>query len=225
MKKIQKNLISMADINYRIFYSKLIPNISIDQVLGIRIPKLRLYAKQLIKCGQSQFFLNQLPHFYYEENNLHALLISEIKDFNTCLNEVERFLPYVDNWATCDSIRPRAFSKNKSTLFKCIERWICSEHEYTIRFGIEMLMVHYLDEDFNEKYMQMVSGIKSEYYYVKMMIAWYFATAFYKQPEKAMFYLLENKLENDVHNKTIQKAVESYRVSEDIKSILKTMRS
>ena len=121
-------------------------------------------------------------------------------------------------------MRPAAFSKNKSTLLDSVEKWICSEHEYTIRFGIEMLMVHFLDEDFEDRYMKIVSEIKSEYYYVKMMIAWYFATAIYKQPEKAMFYLYENKLEREVHNKTIQKAIESYRVSEDIKAILKTMR-
>ena len=195
-----------------------------ERVIGVRTPTLRKLAKTLRGSGQAEEFLKALPHEFFEENNLHAFLLCEMKDFEACVQAVEDFLPYVDNWATCDQMSPGVFRKNKQALLPHIRRWIASEQCYTRRFGIGMLMSHFLDEDFREEYLSLVSDIRSEEYYVNMMIAWYFATALAKQYEAALPYLENRRLDPWVHNKAIQKAVESFRVSDGHKTYLKTLK-
>ncbi|MCR4719534.1 MAG: DNA alkylation repair protein [Firmicutes bacterium] len=223
MKKmnIQKELFKLQDIEYRDFHAKLMPNIDKNTIIGVRVPKIRALAKEI--KGTEGDFLKQLPHKYYEENNLHAVLISQIADFEECISQLDRFLPYVDNWATCDIMNPKSFKKNKEKLLLHIEKWINSHHTYTVRFGIEMLMTHFLDEDFNEGYLKKVSLIKSDEYYINMMIAWYFATALAKKWYFAVKYLEEKRFSEWVHNKTIRKAVESYRITESQKKYLRTL--
>lgn len=218
---IQKTLFSMQDIKYRDFHAKLMPNIDKNTIIGVRVPALRKFAKEI--KGNAGDFLEELPHKYYEENNLHALLVSEIGDFDGCIEKINKFLPYVDNWATCDIMKPKCFKKNKEKLLLEIEKWLKSEHEYTVRFGIEMLMTHLLDEDFDKKYLEKVSKIKSDKYYINMMIAWYFATALAKKWDSAIGYIENRKLSDWVHKKTIQKAVESYRIIEKQKKYLKNL--
>lgn len=221
MTDIQKTLFSMQDIKYRDFQARLIPNIDKNTIIGVRTPNLRAFAKGI--KGTAESFLAELPHKYYEENNLHACLVSEIKDYNECIEKLNTFLPYVDNWATCDIMSPKSFKKNKEKLLFEIEKWIKSEHTYTVRFGIEMLMTHFLDSDFNEKYLKAVGSIKSNEYYINMMIAWYFATALAKKWESAIKYLEERRLPEWVHKKTIQKAKESYRITKRQKEYLKKL--
>lgn len=223
-QEIQDLLFSLQDKKYREFHSKLMPNIHPDKVIGIRTPLLRKQAKELAKHPEIETFLKALPHTYYEENNLHAFLLEQIKDYEVCLEKVETFLPYVDNWATCDSMAPKVFKKHKEELLKSIPKWMASDHEYTIRFGIEMLMKFYLDEDFEEKYLEWVAAVQSEQYYVNMMIAWYFATALAKQYEATLPYITEHRLSEWTHNKTIQKAVESYRITPEQKVYLRTLK-
>lgn len=224
MTQIQQALFSMQDEGYRDFQSRLMPTISKEQIIGVRTPMLREYAKTLYKNGDYHDFLQELPHAYYEENNLHGALLCKMKDFSTLIDEIERFLPYVDNWATCDMLHPKIFAKHTEELLPYIRRWLVSEHPYTIRFGIEMLMNEYLDEHFEETYLAEVSRITSDEYYVNMMIAWYFATALAKQYEATLPYLEKKLLSPWVHNKTIQKAVESYRITGEQKDYLKTLR-
>lgn len=221
---IIEELFKMRDEGYKKFQAKLIPNISEDDIIGVRTPQLRTFAKRLKGSEEERAFLSALPHKYYEENNLHAFLISEIKNFDRCIFELNRFLPHVDNWATCDGMRPKCFRDNKEKLLIEIEKWMMSHHTYTVRFAIEMLMTYYLDLDFDEKYLYMVSNIKSDEYYVNMMIAWYFATALAKQQESAFPYIENERLPLWVRNKTIQKAVESYRISGELKEKLKSLR-
>lgn len=223
-EKIRNELISMSEAKYRDFSSALMPTVCKDRVLGIRVPALRKYAKSIAQSGQASAFLNSLPHEYFEENNLHAFLICNIKDYGKCIEELNRFLPYIDNWATCDSLTPECFKKHKNELLCEIEKWLRSEHEYTVRFAIRMLMVFFLDEDFCEEYLLRVSKIRSEKYYINMMIAWYFATALSKQYESAVKYLEKEKLDKWVHNKTIQKANESFRIHKEIKEYLDTLK-
>lgn len=221
MTNIQESLFSMQDTKYRDFHAKLMPTIDKNKIIGVRTPQLRAFAKQI--KGTEADFLEELPHKYYEENNLHAILVSEIRDFDECIKRLDIFLPYVDNWATCDIMSPKSFKKNKENLLPKIEKWIVSEHTYTVRFAIEMLMTHFLDDDFNEKYMKKVSSVKSEEYYINMMIAWYFATALAKKWDFAVKYLEERRLSGWVHKKTIQKAVESYRITGEQKEYLKKL--
>ncbi|MCR4950241.1 MAG: DNA alkylation repair protein [Solobacterium sp.] len=221
---IREELFRMQDIQYRDFQAKLIPQADADTMIGVRTPDLRTYAKQLLKSEDITPFLNDLPHRYFDENQLHAFLISGIRDFERCLAEVNRFLPYVDNWATCDQMSPKVFKKHRQELLSSIEQWIASEHTYTIRFGVGMLMEHFLDDDFDIRYPEMVSRIRSEEYYVNMMTAWYFATALAKQYDAVLPYLEENRLDLWTHNKTIQKAVESYRITDEQKAYLKTLK-
>lgn len=216
---IQNELLRLQDKKYRDFHARLMPNIDKDRIIGVKVPDLRRFAKG-IKAEASDF-LNKLPHKYYEENNLHAYLISEISDFDECIKKVNEFLPYVDNWATCDGMKPKSFKKNKEKLLEEIEKWLKSDHEYTVRFGILMLMTHFLDEDFDEKYFDWVSGIKSDKYYINMMIAWFFATALAKKWDFAVKYIEEKRLPDWVHNKTIQKARESYRITKEQKEYLR----
>ena len=223
MTDIQKRLFAMQDKGYRSFNSKLIPNVDKETVIGVRIPMLRKYAKEIYNTDVARKFLSALPHKYFEENNLHAFLIEQTDDFGTCVKALNAFLPYVDNWATCDSMRPKCFRRNKDLLLEQIDKWLDATHPYTVRFGIEQLMLYCLDEDFDEKYMERISRIKSDDYYVNMMSAWYFATALSVRFDTALAYLTGEKLTPFVHNKTIRKAVESYRITREQKEILRSL--
>ena len=219
MTEIRKQLFLLATPEYKEFVSKLIPNISKESIMGVKIPPLRALAKTLTKDA-SRSFLASLPHQYYEENNLHAFIIERMESFDECIEYLQAFLPYVDNWSTCDSLRPKCFKKNLNRLLPIIHQWLASSAPYTVRFGIEMLMVYYLDEKFDESYAEAVSKIRSDEYYVNMMISWYFATALAKQWHSAIKYLEAGTLPNFVHNKTIQKARESFRISDQHKEYL-----
>ena len=222
--KIKNSLSNLQDVKYRDFQAKLIPSIKPSSIIGVRTPELRKLAKNLLKEENIEEFLSDLPHKYFDENQLHAFIISEMKDFDLCMKEVCRFLPYVDNWATCDQMSPRVFKKNKISLIKKIKEWIRSNKVYTKRFGIGMLMEHFLDEDFDPSYPKLVAGIKSDEYYINMMRAWYFATALAKQYKAVVSYIEDKKLDSWTHSKTIQKAVESYRITADQKEYLKSLR-
>ena len=221
---IRETLFSLRDEKFAAFQARLIPNVAPERIIGVRTPALRKLAKTLRGSGEAEEFLKALPHDFFEENNLHAFLLCEMKDFDACVQAVEDFLPYVDNWATCDQMSPGVFRKNKQALLPYIRCWIASERCYTRRFGTGMLMSHFLDEDFREEYLRLVSDKRSEEYYVNMMIAWYFATALAKQYEAALPYLENRRLDPWVHNKTIQKAVESFRVSDEQKACLRALK-
>lgn len=221
---IRETLFSLRDEKFAAFQARLIPNVAPERIIGVRTPALRKLAKTLRGSGEAEEFLKALPHDFFEENNLHAFLLCEMKDFDACVQAVEDFLPYVDNWATCDQMSPGVFRKNKQALLPYIRCWIASERCYTRRFGTGMLMSHFLDEDFREEYLRLVSDKRSEEYYVNMMIAWYFATALAKQYEAALPYLENRRLDPWVHNKAIQKAVESFRVSDEHKACLRALK-
>ena len=222
--KAQGLLFQVQDKGYRDFQSKLIPTIPAETIIGVRTPAIRKLAKEYAKDPESAAFLMQLPHTYYDENILHALLIAEIKDYDACMEAVEAFLPYIDNWAVCDGLSPKAFGKHKAELLEKIRLWIPSEHIYTCRFGIGMLMRWFLDEDFQPGYLELPAAVRSEEYYVKMMTAWFFATALAKQWDAAIPYLEQNRLDTWTHNKTIQKARESYRITTEQKEYLKRLK-
>lgn len=222
---IKNELFKLQDKKYGEFQVKLIPNIDSKTIIGIRTPELRKLANKLVKDNNYSNFLTQLPHKYFEENQLHAFIISNIKDYDECINYLNEFLPYVDNWATCDQMSPRIFKKNHDKLLKEINIWIKSKETYTIRFGIGMLMQHFLDDDFKSSYLKNVSNIHSKEYYVNMMIAWFFATALAKQYQDTIPYLIDQKLDKWTHNKTIQKAIESYRITNEQKEYLKTLKT
>ena len=224
VERIRQEMFSMQDPGYKAFHCPLMPTVDPDTVIGVRTPALRAMAKRLKKEPEISAFLADLPHRYYEENNLHAFLIEGIADFDGCIAALNRFLPFVDNWATCDMMRPQVLKKEPDRLLREIENWISSTHTYTVRFGIGMLMAHFLDDTFDESYLQMVSMIQSEEYYVNMMIAWYFATALAKQWDAVICHLEESRLPLWVHNKTIQKAVESLRISKERKQYLRSLR-
>lgn len=221
---ITKELFKMQDLNYRDFHSKLMPGIDKETIIGVKIPDLRKFAKEYSKNEESKEFLKKLPHKYYEENNLHAFVIEKITDFEEALYQTEIFLPYIDNWATCDMFMPKVFLKNKDKILKKIQEWIKSDEPYIVRYAIGLLMKLFLDEDFNEKYLKLVSEVESDHYYVKMMVAWYFATALSKQYDLSVRYIEEKRLDKWTHNKTIQKAVESKRISKATKEYLKTLK-
>lgn len=225
-KTILQQLFELQDLKYRDFHAKLVPGMNVNDIIGVRTPELRKFAKQLAKDERVGDFLAVLPHRYLDEMNLHGFIISELKDYNECLEEIERFLPYVNNWATCDLLSPKAFKhkKNRVRLIEDIKRWMASDEPFIIRFGIEMLMSFYLDEDFKPEYLKWVSDIRHEHYYVKMMVAWYFATALAKQWESTLPYIVESTLEKWTHNKAIQKAVDSYRITPEQKELLKSYR-
>ena len=224
MKEIIDYLFENRDEEYFDFQSKLIPNVDKSYFIGVRTPVLRKYAKELAKAGDYSSFFDELPHKYFDENQLHAFIISEIKDFEKCIAQTERFLPYVNNWATCDQLSPKCFKKNKEALLPYILRWIKSDKTYTVRFAIGMLMSHFLDDDFDEKYLKTVSAVKSDEYYINMMIAWYFATALAKQYESTLPFIENRVLEKWTHNKAIQKAIESYRITDEQKAYLRTLK-
>lgn len=221
---IRNQLMELQDPEYREFHSRLIPNIDKERVIGIRTPVLRAFAKQIAGTGEAEQFLAELPHRYYEENHLHMMLITSIKDYDRCLEELQKFLPYVDNWATCDLPEPKCFAGNKEKLLPEIKGWIASAEPYTKRYGIGMLMRLYLDADFRPEYPELVASVSSEEYYVNMMIAWYFATALAKQWETVIPYIENRCLSEWVHRKTIQKAIESYRITDEQKQYLRTLR-
>ena len=225
-KTIQQQLFELQDLKYRDFHAKLVPGMDVNAIIGVRTPELRKLAKQLAKDERVGDFLAVLPHRYLDEMNLHGFIISELKDYDECLEEIERFLPYVNNWATCDLLSPKAFKqkKNRVRLIEDIKRWMASDEPFIIRFGIEMLMSFYLDEDFKPEYLKWVADIHHEHYYVKMMVAWYFATALAKQWDATLPYIAEPILEKWTHNKAIQKAVESYRIKPEQKEQLKSYR-
>lgn len=223
-ERIREELLSMQDLPYREFHAKLMPTVDKDRVIGIRVPVLRKYAKTLAKESEICEFLDALPHKYFEENNVHGFIIEQIRDYQKCLAETEKFLPYINNWATCDMMSPKIFKKHKEELLTAVRRWIASEETYTVRYGVGMLMQHYLDEDFREEYPELVSEIRSEEYYVNMMRAWYFATALAKQYEAVLPYIKEQRLDVWTHNKAIQKACESYRITPEQKVYLRTLK-
>lgn len=223
-EEIRKQLFSMQDLKYRDFQSKLIPTVDYKTVIGVRTPQLRKYAKQLVKTEGITEFLRDLPHLYFDENQLHAFIISEIKDYGRCMEEVEIFLPYVDNWATCDQLLPKAFKNHEKELLEVIRKWIVSDKTYTVRFAIGMLMKYFLDEHFDFEYPKMVAQIRSEEYYINMMIAWYFATALAKQYEAILPFIENPCLDVWTHNKAIQKSVESYRITKEQKEYLRSLK-
>ena len=224
MNKIQKELFELQDKEYKEFQAKLVPNIDPESILGVRTPDLRNYAKELFKSNNYSTFLKELPHKYYEENLLHFFIIAMIKDFNECINEVDAFLPYVDCWPVSDQASPNVFKKHHNELLIYIKKWTKSKHIYTVRFGIRMLMNEFLGDDFKPEYLELVANTKGEDYYHKMMVAWYFATALAKQYDSTIKYIENKKLDVWIHNKTIQKAIESYRVTDEHKNYLKSLK-
>ena len=224
IEEIRRELFRLRDEGYRDFQAKLIPTVAPERMIGVRTPALRRCAKALVKQADVDEFLAALPHTFFDEDQLHAFILSEMKDFDRCAREVDRFLPYVDNWATSDQLSPKTFKKHRQALLPAIRRWIDSGKTYPVRFGVGMLMQHFLDEDFVPAYLQLVVDIESEEYYVNMMRAWYFATALAKQYAAAVPYLETNALDPWTHNKAIQKAVESYRITPEQKEYLKSLK-
>lgn len=224
MNKINDELFKFQDEKYRDIQIRILPTINKDTIIGVRTPELRKYAKLLIKSNDYTHFLEELPHKYFDENQLHAFIISELKNYDECISYINKFLPFVDNWATCDQLSPKVFKKHTDELLNQIRVWIKSTKTYTIRFGIGMLMKYYLDDNFKPEYLNWVSNIKSNEYYVNMMIAWYFATALAKQYEGTLSFIKKQKLDIWVHNKTIQKAIESYRITKEQKEYLKRLK-
>ena len=224
-EQIAAELFRRQDTDYAAFQRKLIPTVAADSIIGVRTPELRALAKELYRGGSGAAFLANLPHRYFDENQLHAFLLSLEKDFDTCAAEVEVFLPYVDNWATCDQLSPKAFKREPVRLLPYIRRWLQSERTYTVRFAVGMLMQHFLDGAFRLEYADLVAGLRSEEYYINMMIAWYFATALAKQYDAILPYLEEKRLDTWTHNKAIQKSLESYRISPEQKAYLKSLKT
>lgn len=222
--EILAELIRLQDKDYAVMQAKIIPTVAANRIIGVRTPALRTFAKSLYKDHDIDAFLSCVPHQYFDEDQLHAFIISLEKDFDKCIAEVDAFLPFIDNWATCDQLSPKVFKKEPKKLFPYIQAWIKSDKTYTVRFAIGMLMQHFLDEGFDTKYVDMVAEVRSEEYYINMMIAWYFATALAKQYELVLPYLEEKRLDIWVHNKAIQKSVESYRITDEQKAYLKTLK-
>jgi len=223
-KGVRQELFELQDLKYRDFHAKLIPTMEKEKVIGVRTPALRGFAKKFGKREEAKLFIKKLPHQYYEENNLHGLLIEQIKDYDECLVELKRFLPYIDNWATCDLLALRLVKKHLDVFIKEIYKFMESEHTYIIRFGISMLMKYYLEDEFKIEYPNKVADIYSEEYYVNMMRAWYFATALAKQYEQIIPFIEKKRLDVWTHNKTIQKAIESYRITDEQKTYLRTLK-
>ena len=221
---IQKRLLELSDEKNADFSAKLTPGIDREKFLGVRIPASRKLAKEIIKENEHKDFLNSLPHKYYDENILHSILISEIKDYDECIKYIDEFLPYVDNWAVCDTMSPKTFKNEHERLMNDILRWVDSDQTYTIRFGLKILMAHFLDNDFKKEYLEIPAKIKSNEYYINMMIAWFFATALAKQWDSTIVYIENGVLDKWVHNKAIQKARESYRITAEQKEYLKSLK-
>ena len=223
-ENLREKLFELQDTKYKNFQSKLIPTVDAEKIVGVRVPELRKLTKEFFQNHGAGIFFDSLPHKYFEEDFIHSILLSDMKNFEECLREVKKFLPYVDNWAVCDSLVPKIFSKHTDKLIDEIKNFLDSNSTYTIRFGILMLMKFYLGENFDEKYLRQVSKIENKNYYVEMMAAWFFAEALVKNYDAAIIFLEENFLSASVHKKTIQKAVESRRISEEKKIYLKSLR-
>ena len=221
---IQKRLFELSDEKNADFSAKLTPGIDREKFLGVRIPASRKLAKEIIKENEHKDFLNSLPHKYYDENILHSILISEIKDYDECIKYIDEFLPYVNNWAVCDTMSPKAFKNKHERLMNDILRWVDSDQTYTIRFGLKMLMAHFLGNDFKNEYLKIPAKIKSDEYYINMMIAWFYATALAKQWDNTIVFIENGVLDKWVHNKAIQKARESYRITAEQKEYLKSLK-
>lgn len=221
---IREDLFNMRDDEYKLFHARLVPALDAERIIGVRVPRLRDYAAKIAGCTEAQRFLEELPHRYYEENNLHAFLVEKICDFDLAVRETERFLPYIDNWATCDSFLPKVFAKNTEKLLPFIKKWLKSDKTYTVRYAIGLLMKLYLKENFSAEYPRLVAEIKTDEYYVNMMIAWYFATASAVRFEETVEYIKSGRLGAWITNKAIQKSIESRRVSETIKDELRKCR-
>ncbi|MBE5858281.1 MAG: DNA alkylation repair protein [Lachnospiraceae bacterium] len=221
---VYERLLAVKDPEYREFQAKLVPNIDPATIIGVRTPDMRNIAKEVAKSKERDAFLQELPHKYYEENLVHFFVIAQIKDFDECIKRVEEFLPYVDCWPVSDQASPKSFKKNHNNLLPYIKKWIASDHVYTARFGIRMLMNEFLGDEFKDEYAQMVAEKKGEDYYLKMMVAWYFATALAKNYDETVKYIEERRLDEWVHKKAIQKAVESFRVTDEHKEYLKSFR-
>lgn len=221
---VKERLFELQDLEYKTFHSKLMPTIDSERIIGIRTPMLRKFAREFAKTPEAAVYLEILPHDYYEENNLHGMLLDLMKDYDKCLEYQNQFITYIDNWATCDLQSMKICKKHKEEFLEQVKNWLESEHPYTVRFAIRMLMSHYLDEDFSGGYPEMVVKVQSEEYYVKMMVAWYFATALAKQYDAVIPYIEEQRLEKWTHNKTIQKAIESYRITDEQKEYLRKLK-
>ena len=225
IQETREKLSSLQDLKYRDMQVRIIPSVKPESIIGVRTPELRKMAKELAQSREIGVFLENLPHKFFEENQLHAFIVSGMKDYRECLGTLNRFLPYVDNWATCDQMSPRVFKKHRPELMESIRGWLGSAETYTIRFGIGMLMEHYLDEDYDPACPEMVAAVRSEEYYVNMMIAWYFATALAKQYEAVLPFITEHRLDTWTHNKAIQKAIESFRITPEQKEYLKSLKN
>ena len=224
MSEVVKKLFLLADEGYADFQTKLTPGIPREKFIGVRVPEIKILASEMIKNGEFEKFISELPHEYYDEDMLHSAILSKVKDYHVCLEGVESFLPYIDNWAVCDCLCPSALKKDKVKTLEKIREWMSSDKTYTCRFGIKLLMSFFLDKDFKREYAEWVASIRSEEYYVNMMVAWYFATALAKQYEEAITFLERGVLPVWVHNKTITKAIESYRISDEKKDYLRSLR-
>ncbi len=223
MTGIVSDLFALADEKYKRFQSRLIPTVDPDTVIGVRLPALRAYAKQMNEADATTF-MSALPHTYYEENNLHAFLIERMRDYETCVAAVDRFLPFVDNWATCDSMRPKVFAKHKDKVLTKAGEWMASSHPYTVRYGLEMRMLHGLDEAFSPSYLEDAAAVCTQEYYVHMMVAWFFATALTKRYDETLPYIQQKRLDARTHQKAIQKACESRVIPPSVKAYLKTLK-
>lgn len=224
MELILQKLQELSDLGYRDFQAKLMPTAAKETIIGVRTPAMRALAKELKGTELAAEFMQELPHQYFDENQLHAFLINELKDYDECLQELKRFLPYVDNWATCDQLSPKVLKKQPEATLEAIRKWMASQHVYTIRFGMEMLMSFYLDAWFKPEYLAWVAADRNDEYYVKMMVAWFFATALAKQYEATVPYLEQRLLPEWSHKKAIQKACESYRITKEQKEYLRTLK-
>lgn len=222
--EIRSALFENADEKYKAFHAPLIPNVPPEQIIGVRTPVAKKLAREYARRDDITDFLSALPHGYYDENNLHSFVICLTKDFDKCLSQIESFLPYIDNWATCDMASPKAFEKRPDNILPHIRRWIASDKTYTVRFAVNMLMKHFLDERFSAEYTDMVAATRSEEYYIKMVVAWYFATALAKQYDTAVRYIEGRALDKWTHNKAIQKAIESRRISDEKKVYLRRLK-
>ncbi len=224
VQEIHSELFRLQDVKYRDFQAKLMPMVDPETIIGVRTPALRSYAKELLKHPDIDDFLDCLPHQYFDENQLHAFLISNMKNYEDCLAKLKAFLPFVDNWATCDQMSPKVFKKHKQELLSEIQEWLDSSDTYTVRFAVGMLMEHYLDDAFEPAYLEMVAAIRSDEYYINMMVAWYFATALAKQYEAALPFIEEKRLDTWTHNKAIQKSIESRRITQEQKDYLRALK-
>lgn len=224
MDAIQERLFALQDLKYKEFHSKLMPTVNKDRIIGVRTPDLRKFSKEINKSDLKVDFLNSLPHKYYEEDNLHAFLIEQIKDFDECVFALDKFLPYVDNWATCDMMTPKILGKHLDKLYIKIQEWIKSSHTYTVRFGVVTLMKFFMNERLDKRHLNLLLTIKSDEYYINMAIAWYIATALASNWNMVIPYIEEQKFDKWVHNKSIQKAIESYRITPEEKAYLKRLK-